>query len=627
MDDLRGKKRGQVTIFIIIAILVVAGVVLFFTLRGDVSLRKVPENLEPVYDNFQVCVESNMQEGIILLERQGGYIYLPEYRDTVGPFSSWLYFSGNSIPYWSYTRGGVEFEQVPTEEDMERDLEKYLQREVQGCSFQEYEEQGFSVEKADNVDANVDIQDNNVDAELDFDLSIEKEGESVTVSDHEISVDSSLGDLHDSAMEIYEKEKQERFLEEYGIDILRLYAPVDGFELRCSPLVWNADNVFNDLGAALETNTMALSSGGRFQNKNEYFNPELDIDNNARFLNSQNWEHSFEVVPSEGDKLISESVGNNQALGALGFCYNAYHFVYDMKYPVLVQVYDSESPYEGESFQFPVGVVIRGNQPREPLNGSATGTEETYEVCEYRNTNMTISTYDREEEPVDSRIMFSCLDTQCYVGETGDDGILDTQVPQCINGQIIAEAEDFNTAETTFSTVEGGSVNLYMDPLYELDLEVLVNGQNIEQYSDDEISKVMISFDSEDSSETIVYPQEEKISLSEGQYSVTVHVYGNTSMSLDQTNSSQQYCLDVSDSIAGNIVPGQKCFEIDSPNIINSNALVGGGKKDYYMADSQLRNSENLVLSVDKFEKPDSLGKLQRNYDLLETKQADISLT
>ena len=40
-----------------------------------------------------------------------------------------------------------------------------------------------------------------------------------------------------------------------------MYAPVDGVELTCSPLVWNADEVFKNLSIATETNTFALSNG------------------------------------------------------------------------------------------------------------------------------------------------------------------------------------------------------------------------------------------------------------------------------------------------------------------------------------------------------------------------------
>ena len=628
MDILRGKKRGQVTVFIIIGILVVAGVSLFFILSEDVSLQKrVPAELEPVYKSFQSCVESNTEEGISILERQGGYIYLPEYKRSLEPFSSWFYFSGNSIPYWFYERGGIQNEQVPTKEEMEKDLERYVENQVQRCSFTEYENQGFDVEKGQEAEANVEIDDNNVNVDLDMDFSISKGEISSLVGTHEISVNSRLGSLYDSAIKIYEKEKQEKFLDEYGIDVLRLYAPVDGLELQCSPLVWNAESVFRDFENALETNMNALGSGGRSQNRDPYFNLDLDIENNVRFLNSKNWERSFEVNPSEGNRLVSEPVGENPALGAMGFCYNTYHFVYDMKYPILVQVYDSREGVpvsERETFQFPVGVVIKGNQPRESLNASASDVD-SVELCGDRNTNMTISTYDREVEPVDSKVSIECLNTRCYLGETGEDGTLNTQVPQCVNGQIIANAEGFKTSENQYSTVEGGNVEIIMDSLYNLDLDVLIEGKSVRSYTGEDFSRIMVSFNSEDHSQTLLYPEENTVSLTEGQYSIEVFIYGNTSLSLDETDS-KEYCVDVSDGIMGDIVPGQRCFQIDSPDLINSNALMGGGKRKHYFDESTLKQTNKISLDVDKFEKPGSFEKLQENYNLIENKQIEISL-
>jgi len=61
--------------------------------------------------------------------------------------------------------------------------------------------------------------------------------------------------------------------------------------------------------------------------------------------------------------LIANPVGNQPGLGVLCFCYVPYHFVYNIGYPVLIQVYSGE-----EIFQFPVAVVVKGNKPREALD-------------------------------------------------------------------------------------------------------------------------------------------------------------------------------------------------------------------------------------------------------------------
>lgn len=71
-------KRGQVTIFIIIAILVVAMVVLFFMFRGKVGEKAptIPEAINP--NSFlKTCMEDIVEETAEILSMQGGYMENP----------------------------------------------------------------------------------------------------------------------------------------------------------------------------------------------------------------------------------------------------------------------------------------------------------------------------------------------------------------------------------------------------------------------------------------------------------------------------------------------------------------------------------------------------------------------
>jgi len=46
------KKRGQVTIFILIAIVIIGGAVVFYSYRDSIIGEKIPVSIEPVYNNF-----------------------------------------------------------------------------------------------------------------------------------------------------------------------------------------------------------------------------------------------------------------------------------------------------------------------------------------------------------------------------------------------------------------------------------------------------------------------------------------------------------------------------------------------------------------------------------------------
>ena len=75
------SKRGQVTIFIIIAIVIIAAVAIFFIFRNTIApTTQIPQEFQPVYNTFLSCLQNNAQTGISILESQGGYIYLPQFR-------------------------------------------------------------------------------------------------------------------------------------------------------------------------------------------------------------------------------------------------------------------------------------------------------------------------------------------------------------------------------------------------------------------------------------------------------------------------------------------------------------------------------------------------------------------
>jgi len=528
------NKRGQVTIFIIIAIVLVASVGVFFVLRSALfQPAGIPVAFEPLYNNFITCIEDDTKVGISILESQGGYIELPEFESGSGymPFSSQLNFLGNPIPYWYYVSGAnVQKSQVPSKGDMEKDLEGYIEQEIGDCLFTSFEE--FDVVLG-TPEADVTIREGEVEVNLDMDMTLDRAEESIVVSDHEVIVKTSLGKLYDSARKIYDYEQDTLFLEEYAVDTLRLYAPVDGVEITCAPLIWSAEEVFDELEDGIEANVQALKvKGGDFELVNEdnkYFVIDLPVTEDVRFLNSKNWPHAFEVNPAEGGVLISNPVGNQPGLATLGFCYVPYHFVYDVKYPVLAQVYDGD-----EIFQFPMAVVLLGNKPREALPAQAIATQEIG-LCENKNTQIVVNTLDINSNPVAADISFKCFGTTCPMGES--QGTLTANFPQCVNGQIVATADGFQQAEKIVeSTANPGFVDVFLNRLYTQTIEFTLDG-NV--YDGDTI----IIFKSDSASITVLYPEQKTVELSQGDWEIDVYVYKDAELKLPATTSGRSFGL------------------------------------------------------------------------------------
>ncbi|MDP2628997.1 MAG: hypothetical protein Q8P15_03835 [Nanoarchaeota archaeon] len=611
MNNYFKNFRGQVTIFIIIAVVLVASVAIFFMVRGGVFKTNIPSSIEPVYASFLSCLEDNVYTGIDVMESQAGYIELPDFEpgSNYMPFSSQLDFLGNPIPYWYYVSGNnVEKQQVPSKSEMENQLANFVEERINNCRFDSYYGQGFEIDKGE-PSARIFISDTDVRLDLTMDLNVQKEEDKILVRNHQVNIKSNLGGLYNSAKKIYNKEQEDLFLEKYAVDNLRLYAPVDGVELTCSPKIWNANDILEEVQDAVESNTLALKGEG---DVDDYFNTKLGVDEDVRFINSKNWAYSFEINPTDGNILIANPVGNQPGLGILGFCYVPYHFVYDLKYPVLIQV---SNPETQETFQFPVAVVIQGNVPRESLDASASESQNSG-LCEYKNAEVNVNVYDTNLNRVDAEISYECFGTKCNIGET-EGGFLKEMFPRCVNGYVLARAEGFEDAKYLYTTTSSGSLDVIMDRVYERDIELRIDGMVSNK-------NAIITFTSDRGSRTVAYPEQKSVGLSEGQYEIQVQVYSNSSFNLGATTTQQ--CVDVPQPGLGGLFgfTKEQCFDIEMPSQLISNALTGGGKQDYYILESSLRNSNTIEINAESLQIPTNLDQLQNNHILFEDKKLGV---
>ncbi|MDO8528311.1 MAG: hypothetical protein Q7S06_00265 [Nanoarchaeota archaeon] len=602
------KKKGQITIFIIIAVVIIAGVAAYFIFRNQIGKIGIPADMQPVYTTFLSCLEERTLTGVSVLESQGGYIELPEFEQGSGysPFSSQLNFLGNPIPYWYYvSENNFEKEQVPTKTEMGNQLENFINEKIRNCVFDSYYEQGFEIIQGEPR-ANVLIRNSDIVVNLNMNLNIKKANQSASLTNHKINVKTNLGSLYDSAIKVYDYEQSNLFLEEYAIDNLRLYAPVDGVELTCSPKFWIASSVFSQLREAIETNTLALTTQG---DKNNYFNVKIPVSDNVRFLNSRDWTYNYEVNPSDGNVLIANPVGTQQGLGILGFCYVTYHFVYNIKYPVLVQVQRGE-----EIFQFPMAIVIQGNKPRKALDASAYATSSP-EICKYRNTQLEVRTLNDEGNSVNSDISYECFGETCHIGKTSF-GVLSSNFPQCVNGFVVARADGFEDAKYMFTTTQSGSVDIIMNKLYSKSVDLNIGGKDYN-------GRAVITFTLGEISKTILYPEQKEIKLSEGDYEIKVSAYDEASLKLQAGTYKQ--CIDVPSALGGLFgVKEKKCFDVQVPSQILSNVLAGGGTQSYYITKNELITSNLIEINADSLPEPKSVEDLQNNYNLFDTKTLEI---
>jgi hypothetical protein len=613
-EMIRKNKRGQITLFIIFAIVVVAVIIAFFVLRGKILPQAPEKNLQPVYDYYLSCLEDTTKQGISILGEQGGYIDKPifvpgsEYR----PFSSQLNFLGQGIPYWLYVSGNnILKEQVPSKSGMEKELSKYIRARIKECNFDNFAFQGFDVSVGDG-DVQVSIGENAVNVKTANKIRITWENLSQVFNNQEINVQSKLGKFYRLALLFYNKEKKEMIVEKYALDVMRLYAPVAGSEISCTPKVFIEEEIQQNIKDALQANMAALKLKGTYFTltaDNKYFVTNIgeNINDNVNFMYDGTWPARINMY---GDKII-EPVGLQQGLGILGFCYVQYQFVYDINFPLLVQFYDGN-----ELFQFPIAVIIEKNRERTALP-SAEGVEMGEDVCAKKTKDIEVYTYDSELNPIEANIKFSCINSECNLGKTeikGKDSIFSGKSPACVNGFVLASAPGYADAKYQISTNEETTANILMKKLYSVSLGISLR----------EEENAIISFSSPDYSTQLVYPASNQVQLAEGNYNISVYIYNSAGLSIPAISTNK--CIQLPKSgIAGIFsLTEEKCFPINLPAQEVQNVVTGGGKSEEYLAESQLAQG-NLTIGVLMQKTPATLEEVQNNYNLIEDTPLELN--
>jgi len=170
-----GDKRGQVTIFIILAIVIVAAIVLFFTLTD--SGKKITKNLISgseidVRQELSSCISDNdkIKESINKVLLQGG---------TLEPKFYYAY-QGNNIEYLCHTSSYYQtcYMQKPLVVNyVEDEMQKAIEPEIKGCvqALQaSLTSKGYSLSNR-NYNIDVNLVSENIKVDVDYDLTITKE--------------------------------------------------------------------------------------------------------------------------------------------------------------------------------------------------------------------------------------------------------------------------------------------------------------------------------------------------------------------------------------------------------------------------------------------------------------------
>src|SRR3989344_6371643 len=446
-------KKGQVTAFIILGIILVASIVGYTLARNYIfkqpSEATVPIQASNINSYIEDCIKEITFEGAGLLGSQGGFIDVKDDASFADPLGSALriFPSGTSrVQYWWYlTQNGIENIRVPSIKSMQDELGRYIEENWR-CNLNVFKDQGYKFEFS-RANASVEINDNNILVNLNMPGIINYKNSEFKLEKFSSKVDVSLGRLYSIARKIFEYEQKNNFLEENTIDYMVVYdeIPYSGIDFDCSPRIWTKTKVIKDFKDILETNIpMNSIKGTNFELKEKYYIKDVGVNDkytDVSFMYSKDWPFLIDISPS-GEVLKGDSYNTGVGRFLTQFlCLNSYHFVYDIKYPVLISL-----DKNGYIFQFALQTVIDNNQARKNRIRVDYGYDTKSEISDKKITDLNVYALEYDENnnliPVNhAKISLKCLGTSCDIGETDRNGLLTEKFPQCMNAQIIAEKE------------------------------------------------------------------------------------------------------------------------------------------------------------------------------------------
>ena len=189
----RGSIRGQVTIFIIVAIFIVAGGILFFVFKDDLGIgKKNNEDVNSVNLIVNSCLEKTTREGINYVALHGGYFEIP----TALKFP---YFTDKYAYYYINSQ-----KHIPTEETIASELKKYILFNFKSCiNFSSIEQQGKQITE-EEFTVIPQIIEEGVFVEMEYPITIKTEKDSYRLTDFDTEINENVLNLYLASKEISE---------------------------------------------------------------------------------------------------------------------------------------------------------------------------------------------------------------------------------------------------------------------------------------------------------------------------------------------------------------------------------------------------------------------------------------
>jgi hypothetical protein len=192
------SRNGQITIFVIIALVIVAGIGGYFLLKNsNFSVLGPSPEFKVINDNVEKCLENSTLEGIYFIGLQGGYWNVP------GDKESYLVMEEPV-----YVNKGVVT--MPSKDTIEKELALAINESIRICinNFEDYKSQGYGFEGGEIKSIKTDIENDKITTTLTWPVKITKEDSTYTLGKFTKEIDFDFMSKYNVVKNFTEEQKK-----------------------------------------------------------------------------------------------------------------------------------------------------------------------------------------------------------------------------------------------------------------------------------------------------------------------------------------------------------------------------------------------------------------------------------
>jgi len=449
----KASKKGQITLFIIIGILILFIVLtyLYLTTRtaeesGAAQIEVTSElatYIAPINKYVEACILDLGAEAFKELGSHGGYIDMQDYDLTQRHFnlSQTLYESdalytfpltqSNPVPYWFYLASKTDKcsncrleTQKPKIVDIEYQVNRYIVRHLYSClaGFEPFVKQGLRFTSPDPL-VNTTITQSNIFINVTLPIQATKEGVVLEFAEFVVDLNLDFSNIYELAALISYYQYQTLRLEQVLMNLISAYSgpdrdklpPLGWMDLGAHKTTWDINNVKeklrNDVFAA---NIALVQINQTFGATKVYVNQTInqipydtffwEIFNTSEFENisvsfiyDPIWDFYLDITPRTRRTL--KPTMHKQIFPfaiAPSMQANTYEFFYDIALPVLV-VLRSHDPFyneKGYTFVFALEANVRDNRDFKEINQGKSSFSYDYSTVSTVETSIDVTSAD-----------------------------------------------------------------------------------------------------------------------------------------------------------------------------------------------------------------------------------------